>query len=235
MELKNQKLLIIAPHPDDEVLGCGGFIKRIKEEGGKVYILFMTVGDLEEYSLSGKSTLDERMAEIEKVAKFLRYDDYKISFPGNQSHLKMDMIPQREIIEEIENGERISLDTIQPSIVAVPFISDYNQDHRSTTQALFAASRPGPNDLKPLQKIVLGYESVPTANWWNNPKNSNFFVSLNDSELDAKISALSLYASQVRPPFHPRSLEAMKTLAFYRGMYIGAKAAEAFFSYRFIT
>ena len=87
INLRDQTLLIIAPHPDDEILGCGGLIKRIKEEGGKVYVLFMTVGTTVDYSSKGKSSYQERIKEIEKVAKFMQYDDYAIAFPGNNHHL----------------------------------------------------------------------------------------------------------------------------------------------------
>lgn len=227
--LKDQKLLIVSPHPDDEVLGCGGLIKRIKDAGGKVYVLFITVGDTQEYSKQGVSNGHERISEIEKVAKYLKYDNYQILFPGNTFHLRLDSIPQIELVSKIEE----SLNRIKPTIVAMPQPVDYNQDHRTTAQALISATRPSPSDFKPFQKIVLAYESVPVANWGHTKvDNPNFFVELTEGELKTKLKALSMYKSQVRKGAHPRSLRSMKNLAHYRGMQCGINTAEAYISYR---
>lgn len=234
LHLKDQKLLIVSPHPDDEVLGCGGLIKRVKDAGGKVYVLFLTVGETKEYSRNGVTKTDERLAEIEKAANYLQYDDYRIAFVGDNFHLQLDQIPQKDIMAEIESGKSISLNKIRPTIIACPQPDDYNQDHRAAALAVFAAARPAPDAIKPLQYIVLGYESVPTAGWWNASSNANFLVELSEKELHAKLTALKLYKSQVRPVPHPRSIQAMQNLARYRGMLAGAKAAEAFFIYRYI-
>lgn len=234
LDLKKQTLLVISPHPDDEVLGCGGLIKKIKDEGGKVYVLFLTVGDTKDYRKEGKSTENERMREVEAVAKFLKYDDYHFAFPGNQYHLRLDQLPQLEIMEKIERGTPVSLNVIKPTIVTVPGLPDYNQDHRSGTYALFGAARPAPDDTKPLQRIILGYESVPIADWWSSPGAFNFFVPLTRDEVETKIEALKLYMSQIRSGSHPRSIESLRYLAYHRGRSAGAFAAEAFYSYRII-
>src|SRR3990167_6618803 len=113
---KNQKLLVIAVHPDDEVLGCAGLINRVKSSGGKVYVLFMTVGNTQDFSKSGSSTFRQRVSEIEKVAKFLKYDDYNIAFPGDYFHLKLDTVPQLELISAIESGP-FSINTLKPDII----------------------------------------------------------------------------------------------------------------------
>ncbi len=236
LNFKKQTLLIISPHPDDEVLGCGGLIKRVKDEGGKVYVLFLTVGVTLDNSKTGISTGHERVKEIENVAKYLKFDDYRIAFFGDDFHLKLDKIPQKDMMNEIENGIKISLNTIKPTIVTTPIYPDYNQDHRVCTEAVLAATRPAPVDTKPFQKVVLGYESVPTANWWNtNAPNLNFYLSLKDEDLKTKLTALKLYRSQIRNGAHPRSTQSMKNLAHYRGIESGASAAEAFFTYRMIV
>lgn len=235
LDIRKQKLLVIAPHPDDEVLGCGGLIKKLKDAGSKVYVIFLTVGETDDYSGRGNSSARERIKEIEKAAKFLRYDDYRIAFPGNDFHLKLDQVPQKDIMYEIEKGKGISLDTIKPTIVSTPQLSDYNQDHRAAAEAVFAATRPAPDSTKPLQKIVLGYEPVATSNWWDTSSRSlNMFIELTDKDLSAKLKALRLYSSQVRTGHHPRSIASIKHLAYFRGLQAGAKAAEAFFSYRII-
>src|SRR3990170_7478769 len=142
--LDRETLLIVAAHPDDEVLGCGGLISRIKEEGGKVFVLFLTNGTTEDFSAKGTSTQEEREKEIEEVVKFFKYEDYRIAFPGNKYHLKLDSLPQKDIMAEIERGP-ISLEEVDPSIVAFPSLDDYNQDHRIVALAAFASCRPAPN------------------------------------------------------------------------------------------
>ena len=241
LELANQTLLIIAPHPDDEVLGCGGLIKQIKDKGGKVFVLFLTVGDTADYRKEGLSTPiqsvstgSERMREIDRVAKFMRYDDYRIAFPGNKYHLRLDEIAQLDLMKEFENGP-LSLNKLKPDIVATPYFSDYNQDHRAATMALFGATRPTPDDQKPLQRVILGYESVPTAGWWDSSGSKmNFYLHLTDEELKAKMKGLELYTSQVRTGNHPRALASIKKLAAMRGIESGVGAAVAFYSYRMI-
>lgn len=229
---KGQKLLIVSPHPDDEVLGCAGLIKKIKDQGGKIYVLFLTVGDTQEYSKKGISNGHERISEIEKVAKFLGYDEYQILFEGNTFHLRLDSIPQIELVSKIEE----SLNRIKPTIVAMPQPRDYNQDHRTTAQAVITATRPAPGDFKPFQRLVLAYESVAVANWAHQrSENPNFFVELGKEDLNTKLKALSMYKSQVRKGAHARSLRSLENLAHYRGMQCGVEAAEAYICLRYVV
>lgn len=233
--LKNQKLLVIAPHPDDEVLGCAGLINKVKSLGGKVYVLFMTVGNTQDFSKSGSSSFRQRVSEIEKVAQFLKYDDYTIAFPGDSFHLKLDKIPQLELISTIERGD-LSLNSLNPTIVVIPQPSDYNQDHRAVAQAAIAALRPAPNEFKYSPAIILGSEFSPTTAWSVAPINPpNFFVALTKQELNAKVEAMNIYSSQKRGGAHSRSTRAIKSLASLRGIQSGHEAAEAFFSYRIIV
>lgn len=233
--LKNQKLLIIAPHPDDEVLGCAGLINRVKSSGGKVYILFMTVGNTQDFSKSGPSSFRQRTSEIEKVAKFLKYDDYTIAFPGDSFHLKLDQVPQLELISAIEKGA-FSLNSLNPTTVVMPQPSDYNQDHRAVSQAAIAALRPAPNEFKHSPAVILGSEFSPTVAWSVAPVNPpNFFVALSEQELNTKVGAMNIYSSQKRNGNHSRSTKAIKSLAHLRGTQCGQVAAEAFFSYRIMV
>jgi LmbE family N-acetylglucosaminyl deacetylase len=235
IDLRKQKLLILAPHPDDEILGCGGLIKKIKDAGGKVYVLFLSVGTTEDYSKNGKSTGSERMREIEAVAKLLQYDDYAIAFTGKDYHLRMDTVAQKDLIHAIERGSSISIDRAKPTIIATTHANDYNQDHKACAEALFAATRPTPKSIKASPDLILGYESTATAQWASVPSfNPNFFTGLSKIELGAKIEALQLYASQIRADGHQRSPEGLTALATYRGFQAGVAYAEAYFSYRMV-
>jgi LmbE family N-acetylglucosaminyl deacetylase len=235
VSLLRQTLLIVAPHPDDEVLGCGALIRKVKAAGGKIYVLFLTVGLTKEYSRRGFSTEAERLREIEKVAKFLKYDDYVVAFTGDKYHLRLDKVAQLELIEAICEKTKVSVTKTRPSIIATSLINDYNQDHRAVAQAVFAATRPAPKDDKPFQPIVLSFESVMTATWHENPiLNPNIFIAMNKDDLYAKLKALSLYVSQLRYGHHPRSLDSLKVLAKYRGIQCGQEFAEAFFNHRIV-
>src|SRR5687768_7892759 len=145
LSLERPTLLVIAPHPDDEVIGCGGLISKIKAQGGKVYILFMTVGLSKDLSQGGRiSSAKQRIREIEDVAQRLQFDEWRIAFNGDNYHLQLDQVPQKKLIHEIERGKKISLEVIQPDILAIPMLQDYNQDHRAVAQAALTACRPSP-------------------------------------------------------------------------------------------
>ncbi len=236
ISLKNQKILVIAPHPDDEVIGCGGLIARAKREGGKVFVLYFTVGAAKDFSRKGSSTAGERILEMHRVARFLKIDGYRLVFPGDDYHLRLDAIPQREIINEIEQGKKISLESIRPTILLTCDPNDYNQDHRAASLATITAARPVPNTFKSLPRIVLTYEhSVGT--WTTNavPSAPNLYVGLSPRDLAAKLAALRLYRSQLKHPRGPFSPHAVATLAKLRGLQAGLDYAEAFSLKRLVT
>lgn len=226
---KNRTLLVVAPHPDDEIFGCGGLIYRMKQAGAKVYVLYLTVGTTKDFSKKGKSTINERLKEIERVAKYMRFDGYRIAFPGNEYHLQLDALPQKQLINEIERGEGISLQAIKPTTLAIPSSYDYNQDHRAANRAAITATRPVPDQFKHLVPSVLEYE-FPYFTWTSEPgqPSPNVFVSLDEKALKAKLHALSLYKSQMKVKHGPVSVRGADILARMRGIHAGTEAAEAF-------
>jgi len=235
MDLSKQTLLVIAPHPDDEVLTCGGLIKKIKNKGGKVYVLFLTNGYMKDFSEKGFSSQDERKKEIEKVAHILEIDGWKIAFPGNDYHMKLDTIPQIEIITNIEKGDRISIEEVRPTIIATTQHADYNQDHRATNLAVLSATRPAPKKYKHRTHLVIGYEFTATVNWGPEPfLQRNLYIPLTRAELDAKKDAMASYTSQVREGPHTRNLDQIEYLARVRGASCGEELAESYHIYRHI-
>lgn len=233
-QLKHQMLLVIAPHPDDEVIGCAGLIKKIKDNGGKVYVLFLTVGDTKDFSKKGLSTIKKRKDEIKKVAKFLQFDSYDLAFEGNDYHLKLDLIGQKKLMDVIERESNVSIENIKPTIVVFPSPFSYNQDHRIVAMAAHAALRTNNQKNKHFVANVLSYEQC--ADEWTLYKkpHPNFFVPLTLKQINAKIKALKLYKSQVRPFPNPRSVESLKALAILRGSQSGNLFAEGFIAYRTI-
>lgn len=234
MDLQRRKLLVIAPHPDDEVLGCGGLIKKVKDAGGKVYILYLTVGNTRDFSEKGNSTKSERLKEIKKVTKYLNIDDYHIGFSGAKFHLKLDAYGQHKVMKLVERESPISIERTKPDIIASPSRYSYNQDHQLVSRAVHAALRPAEPTTKHFVKTVLAYE-MPADSWsLNQQVVPNFFVRLTKAELDTKLTAMSLYASQMRPSPNPRSLSAIESLAKLRGALAGSQFAEGYGGYRIV-
>ena len=226
---KNQVVLIIAPHPDDEVLGCGGLIFQVKAQNGKVHVLCFTVGNTKQYG--GYSHSKKRIEEMNKVMKYLKVDSFNMALTGDEYHLKLDRVPQKKLIDIIEKGE-ISISTINPDMICIPFIGSTNQDHVAVAKASFTACRPVKDTRKGITKIVLSYEQ-PEINWTRKRFHPNFFIDIS-KELKTKQKALSLYSSQVRSKNHPRTPNTIERMAELRGNEIGVKYAEAYECHRFI-
>lgn len=230
--LKNKTLLVVAAHPDDEALGCGGLISRVKREGGRVFVLFITNGTTQDFSAQGNSTLDERRKEVESVVKFLKIDGYKIAFSGNDNHLQLDKLGQKRLIHEIERGENISLEELRPDIIAFHSAHDYNQDHEAVAKAAFSACRPSSKANKFVPDIILSFEE--SMDFWSidDVNHLNFFVELSKRDIDNKINAIKLHKSQLKEKGNPRHLSVIKSLAIYRGSAIGTEFAEGFYSHK---
>src|SRR3990167_2835745 len=226
MDFKKQKLLVLAPHPDDEVIGCGGLIKKIKDAGGKVYVLFLTVGDTRDFTKEGLSTAKERIKEIEDVAKFLKYDDWDLAFEGNDYHLRLDTLGQKALMDVIERDSKVAIEKVKPTIIAFTSPESYNQDHRIAGFSAHASARPQPKGAKHFVETVLSYEEP--ADGWTAMKiqDPNFFIELSKNDLAAKTAALSLYESQARSAPSVRSQETIEELAKLRGSQCGVNYAE---------
>lgn len=226
---------MIAPHPDDEVVGCGGFIKRIKDEGGKVYVLFLTVGDTKDFTKEGLSTSKQRQKEIQQVASFLHYDRHYLAFEGNQYHLKLDVLGQKRLMDVIERDCPVALERIKPTIVAFPSPFSYNQDHRIAAAATHACLRAAPKNTRYFVPIALSYEQAADGWTFHSQPEPNFFIELREKDMRVKQKAIELYASQNRINNNPRSKDVLRNLAQLRGALAGTKLAEAFFAHRIVT
>lgn len=234
ISLIKQRLLIIAPHPDDEIIGCGGLIQKIKKAGGKVFVLFLTVGDTNDFSKKGISTSLQRKKEIEKVASFLKYDKYDIALAGSKYHLKLDLLGQKKLMDVIERESSVSIEKIKPTIVAFPSPSSYNQDHRAAASATHATLRPAEKKAKHFVATLLSYEEP--ADLWNTTQQilPNVFLPITEKEARTKLQALKLYKSQLRPFPNLRSIKVLESLAILRGAQASTKFAEAFTTHRIV-
>ena len=231
IDLENKKILIIAPHPDDEILGCGGLILRAKQQNAQVYVLYLTVGNVKQYG--GESVTQDRLNEIKDVSDFFKFDDYDVAFPDDEHHLRLDSTPQKDIIDVIENESKVSLNKIAPDILAIPSIYSSNQDHVATANAIFAATRIQSRSFKPFQDMVISYEDASYV--WS-PYGRfipNLYLDISDLA-EKKANAMSLYNSQLKDELHPRNIKNLLEFSSVRGREVSVKAAECFYINRLV-
>jgi LmbE family N-acetylglucosaminyl deacetylase len=224
--LKNQRLLVIAPHSDDEVLGCGGLISKIKNEGGKVFVLIFNLGFEKDDT---KESQEKRKNEVREAMNVLKVDDYHLVHDQPDNNRDLDIEPLHSLIEVIENTSNVSLEKIAPTIVAIPTIFSHHQDHVHVHHACIAALRP---ISTPVSNIVLSYEAPEHSRWSaSGVFEPNLFVEIDDV-IENKIVAFNKYQSQIRPG--GRDADNIRNQAKYRGQEVGKNLCEAFFVHRFI-
>ena len=224
--LKNEKLLVVAPHSDDEVLGCGGLISKIKKEGGKVFVLIFNLGFEKNDT---KESQDKRKQEVKEAMNALKVDDYHLVHEKSDDNRDLDAEPLHSLIEIIESTSNVSLEKIEPTMVAIPTIFSHHQDHVHVHKACIAALRP---ISTPVSNIVLSYEAPEHSRWSaSGVFEPNLFVEIDDV-IDKKIEAFLKYNSQVRPG--GRDADSIISQAKYRGQEVGKNLCEAFFVHRFI-
>lgn len=223
-----KKILVIAPHPDDEVLGCGGTIAKHKKQGDKIYLCIVTKAYTPDWS---EEFIKNRAEEIKKANKVLNIQKtYFLDFPT----VKLDIIPQKELNDAL----RKIIAKVKPDIMYIPHKGDLNKDHRLIFEASLVASRPSTNSSV---KKLLSYEALSETEWGaqlivdlNEVFLPNVYIDISDT-LEDKLRAMSCYKSELKKSPHPRSLGIIKVLAKKRGSEVGLKFAEAFMLIREIS
>lgn len=237
--LSKQRVLVIAPHADDESYGCAGSMARIKALGGEVYVVLVSVGDLQHYAdgpVADRRRLvtgSTRLAEFQAVMEFLRVDDWEVLFTESDMHMALDTVPRRRIVDLLESTGRLAIDRIRPSMLMIPAFS-YNQDHEALFRACVTATRPGVRTQRHLVPFVLAYDN--TSLFWSLEREKfhpNFYIDISDFR-QTKIEALKLHGSQMREPFFHGSPESLDLAAQVRGREISVDSAEAFMCLRAI-
>ncbi|GJM24813.1 MAG: PIG-L domain-containing protein [Phycisphaerae bacterium] len=216
-------VLVIAPHPDDEVLGCGGVIRRFANEGHDVHVAIVTRGWA---PLFPEDQVAQVRAEAEAASKILGVHElHFMDLPVTElAHL-----PEHEL-----NGAMGRLiDQTQPNWVFLPYRSDLHEDHKQIFDAAQVALRPLPNRLN-VERIMC-YETLSETHWHAPQAEPAFtphtYIDIT-STLKSKIEAMQAYKSQLRDAPNARSIESIESLAKFRGMTVHRMAAEAFVSIR---
>lgn len=207
-----KRILVIAAHPDDEMLGCGGTIKKFINSGCEVITVIVAKG---------------RPDKQRRINRFCKRANAQLGVANvvflDYPNLKLETYPLHEIVEKLA----VLVDTYEPEVVLTHYQGDINRDHQVTFEAVLTATRPLPG-----KKLVelLCFETVGSTEWGATKYDAfrpNFFVDISDT-IDDKIDALRHYDLEMRPAPHPRSYEGVRLLAGVRGMTVGVPYGEAF-------
>jgi N-acetylglucosamine malate deacetylase 1 len=219
------KVAIIAAHPDDEILGCGGTIAKHVKAGDEVHILILAEGITSRDKKRDPENRTEELSKLKKTAqdanKVLGVTSLEIcDFPDN----RMDSVDRLDVIKVVEEF----IIKYGPELIYTHHSSDINIDHRCVSDAVVVATRPSPESTV---KLLLFFETASSTEWQVPDSTANFvpnwWVDISKT-LDLKMQALDIYQSEMRPWPHARSNEALKHLAHWRGASVGCYAAEAF-------
>lgn len=215
-------ILVVAAHPDDEMLGCGGTIRLNASSGSDVHVAFLADGvssrggnEMHAKELSARRAAARKSCDVLGV-KDIFFGD----FPDN----KMDTIPLIDIVKTIES----LIDQYQPDTIFTHHAGDLNIDHRKVHEAVITACRPQKGH--PVNTLL--FFEVPSSTEWQIPSSGlvfdpNWFQDISTT-LDKKLEASDSYEVEMKPWPHPRSREGIEHLAKWRGATVGVDAAEAF-------
>jgi LmbE family N-acetylglucosaminyl deacetylase len=216
--------LVIAAHPDDEVLGCGGTIARLAREGHAVHIAILGEGITSRFARRGqadKKLLKQLHDRSHRVANFLGAKDL---FMGDLPDNRFDTVPLLDVVKMIER----LVEKIRPEAIYTQHGGDLNIDHAVTFRATLTATRPVHGC--PV-KALYSYEVASSTEWgfqrFEPAFSPSLFINI-ESTLEGKIRAMQMYESEARVFPHPRSAESLSAMAAKWGATVGLKAAEAF-------
>jgi LmbE family N-acetylglucosaminyl deacetylase len=219
------RALVIAPHPDDEVLGVGGTMARFSREGHEVFVAIVTRGDA---SMFDQDFIEQGRGEARQAHQQLGVKE-TIFMDGFPAAL-LDTVPQAKLNAAL--GKLV--DDLRPDLLFIPFNGDIHADHRIVFESALVAVRPRGKESV---RAVYAYETLSETNW-NAPlltpgfmPNTYFDIS---PFLEVKLSAVGKFKSQLKPFPNERSIEAVEALATLRGATVGHAAAEAFILVRAI-
>lgn len=212
------KVLVIAPHPDDEVLGCGGVMAKRAAAGDEVWVCIVSEGKEPMYS---REFIINEENEMKSAHQKLGVSySIMLRFPT----AKLDTVPQHELNDKLADV----VEMVQPEEVYIPHHGDIHRDHQIVADAAMVALRPNRE-----HKVgrVLAYETVSETDW-NVPSQQNAFIpnvyENIDNHLCDKVNAMQAYKSQLQENPAARSISSIVSLATHRGNTVGMKSAEAF-------
>jgi LmbE family N-acetylglucosaminyl deacetylase len=218
-----KRVLVVAAHPDDEVLGVGGTLARHAAEGATVDVLIMAEGATSrDPSRNVSARAQELHALREAAGRAAQILGIRAPRFGGLSDNRMDSGDFLDVVKLIE----AVVSDVQPEIVYVHHAHDLNIDHQITHRAVLTACRPLPGSKV---STIYAFETVSSTEWAvaGGQFEPTHFVDI-EQQLERKLAALGAYGSEMRPVPHARSLENVRAQARLRGSSVGLTAAEAF-------
>ena len=218
-------VFVVAAHPDDEVLGCGGSIARHADAGDHIQVLIVAEGATSRQQQRDRVQVDRELSDLvraaQKAGEILGASGVELlDLPDN----RLDSLDRLDLIKLVE----ARIERYQPEIVYTHHSGDVNVDHRLLHESVVTACRPTPGHCV---KRLLSFEVASSTEW--QPSGSaptfqpNWFVDIS-AQWERKRLALEAYACEMRPWPHARSIQAVEHLARWRGAQVGVEAAEAF-------
>jgi LmbE family N-acetylglucosaminyl deacetylase len=219
----NKKLLVVAAHPDDEMLGVGGTIHNaVLSKKAVAHSLILSKGIFSRISSENQNDVVKQKKNIVKATSIIGFKNVStLDFPDN----RFDSVDLLDLVKSVEN----IIKKLNPDIIFTHHSMDLNIDHRKTYQAVITATRPVPG-IKPIS--ILSFETPSSTEWQTNESDKaflpNFFIEIKKQDLVAKQKALKVYSTECKDYPHPRSQKGLEIIAQRWGLNIGVKYAEAF-------
>lgn len=221
----SRRVMVFAPHPDDETLGCGGTLLKHRQSGDSIYWVIIT--NINDEKIWSHEQISERQNEIVLVATAYGFKDV---VNMNYDTTKLDELPLGELTKNISAVIR----NVQPEVIYVHNRSDIHSDHKVAFNAIMSASK---NFNHPCIKNILMYETVSETEFspalQENAFMPNYFVNITGF-LEKKLELMKIYRSEIKDHPFPRSEKNIKALATIRGAQCGVEYAEAFMILRWI-
>jgi LmbE family N-acetylglucosaminyl deacetylase len=213
------RVLVIAAHPDDELLGAGAtFAKRLRA-GDEVHAVVVCEGETVRYQPAGQSVRQQDHAH--KAAAALGFTSFRCLMLPDQ---RLDTISQLDLNQKLEQ----LIDQVRPAVVYTHFHGDINRDHQVLHDSVMVATRPG----RDFVREVLAFETPSSTGLWSKHCfNPDTFEVVTDT-LEVKLAAMACYETEALAYPHPRSIESLRCRARYWGSIIHQPAAEAFMTLR---
>jgi LmbE family N-acetylglucosaminyl deacetylase len=217
-------VLVLAAHPDDEILGCGGTITRLARDKRDVYIAILGEGLTSRYDRresADPGALNELQSRAEQAAKIVGAKDIFLYGLADNRFDSLDLLDVVKIVEEL-------IKKVSPIVIYTHHGGDLNIDHRVINRAVLTATRPV--NGQPVREVY-AFE-VPSSTEWSFQRfepvfRPNYFVDISDT-LETKLEAMASYQSEIQPFPHPRSPQALRVIAQRWGTVVGCAAAESF-------
>lgn len=221
-------ILVLAPHADDEILGCGGTMSKHIRQGDDVYVAVMTNASEGAPELFSSEFIEDLREECREAHRQI---GVKQTFFKDLPAPQLEQYPQYKIANLVTQ----LIKKVHPTHLYIPHKGDLHLDHGAIYNAALVAARPLPGQVV---KHIFAYETLSETEWGHPTPEMTFvpnkFVDISGADLESKLLAMNCFASQLRDFPNPRSIEGIKALSAFRGTTIGVEAAEAFMVIRTI-